>query len=311
DSGRHLTFQIPQLSTLPLGPSGLHWMIFGAFLLAMAIKAPLWPFHGWMPDVYGKAPAPITAMVAGVLSKAGIYGMMRLMVPLFGQEMHAIAGALLIWATIDLVYGGLIALRQNDVKMITAYASLSHMGMMALGVFTLTQAGLLGALFEMVAHGLMVAGLFIVLGILEQRTGTRNLSELGGINQSAPRLTAYTLFFVLAILGLPGLPGFVGEYLILQGLIVAHQWVIAGVAGISIVLASWYMIRLFQGGFQGPSPLRRQAVGDLSRLQVSAIVPLAAIVLLLGVWPAAVTQMSAPSLYAAMHFIPGKGGIGV
>ncbi len=302
-----LTFEISQLTHVPMSAAVAPW-IFAAFFLAFAIKAPLWPFHGWMPDAYSEAPAPVTSLLAGVMSKAGIYGILRIMLPIFMPQMEHYQLGLLIYAVIGLVYGAFMALRQKDMKMASSYASLSHMGMMALGVFSLTEAGILGATYLMIAHGLIIGGLFVVLGLTEERTKTREIRSMGGLNDDAPRLAAYFLFFALAALGLPGLPGFVGEYLIIQGLVL-HDVVFAVIAGIVLIVAAWYMVRLFQGVMQ--SVRKGPKIFDLSVGQVSYIAPLALLVILLGIWPAGITSHVAPTLYHAVHLALSKGGHGV
>ncbi len=304
-NGGGLTFEISQLSGMSMSAGVASWLFF-AFLVAFAIKAPLWPLHGWMPDAYGESPAPVTAIISGVLSKAGIYGILRVMIPIFMPQFREYQTLLLIVATAGLVYGALMALRQQDMKMVTAYGSLSHMAMMALGIFSLTSVGLLGTTFYMVAHGLMVGGLFLVLGMLENRTGTRTIQDMAGLNRSAPRLAAYFLFFVLGTLGLPGLPGFAGEYMIIQGLIASHV-VFAVIAGFILIVAAWYMLRVFQAVMQGPA--RTTAIKDLWSRQVAWLVPLAGLVILIGIWPAGITAHAVPSLYHAMHFALGKGGV--
>lgn len=302
-----MTFELNALHGTPLGGSA-PW-IFVAFFLAFAIKAPLWPFHGWMPEAYGEAPAPVTAIIAGVLSKAGVYGILRVMLPLFGAQFKDYQTGLLLLAAIGLVYGALIALRQRDMKLTVAYASMSHLGMIALGIFSLSQAGIVGATYLMVAHGVMVGGLFVVLGRLEERTGgERDLAVLAGLNRGMPRMAAYFLFFALATLGLPGLPGFAGEYMVIQGLI-PHEIGFAIVAGIVLIVAAWYMLRLFQGVMQGPSRHPVAAV-DLRFWEVFGLVPFAGLVLLLGIWPAGITAHTATSLYHAVHLLAGGGGIG-
>ncbi len=302
-----LTFEISQLTHVKLNPVVAPW-IFASFFVAFAIKAPLWPFHGWMPDAYREAPSPVTALLSGVMSKAGIYGFLRIMLPLFMPEFRHYQLGLLIFAVIGLAYGAFMALRQTDMKMISAYSSLSHMGMMALGIFSLTAAGILGATFLMVAHGLIVGGLFIILGIVEEKSKTREIQILGGLNEDAPRLGAYFLFFALAALGLPGLPGFVGEYLIIQGL-VAHNIVFALIAAVILVVAAWYMVRMFQGVMQAQH--RANPIGDINALQVGYIAPLALLIVFLGVYPAGITLHAVPSLYHAVHLAALKGGHGL
>jgi NADH-quinone oxidoreductase subunit M len=303
-NGGAFTFEIAALSGMAI-PAGIATWLFFAFLVAFWIKAPLWPLHGWMPDTYGESPAPVTALISGVLSKAGIYGILRVMMPIFLPQFRQFQLLLLILAAIGLLYGALAALRQTDMKMVTAYGSLSHMAMMALGIFSLTEAGILGTTYYMVAHGLMVGGLFIVLGLLESRTGTRTIQDMAGLNQSAPRLAAYFLFFVLGTLGLPGLPGFVGEYMIIQGLI-QSQVVFAVIAGFVLVVAAWYMLRVFQAVMQGPA--RSSAIRDLLARQVAWLVPLAGLVVFIGIWPAGITSHAVPSLYHVMHFASQGGG---
>ncbi len=300
-----LSFEISQLTNLPVSSFAAPWL-FGVFALAFAIKAPLWPFHGWMPDAYGEAPAPVTALLAGVLSKAGVFGFLRVMLPIFGAELHAYRTGLMIWVAVSLVYGALMALRQTDMKMVSAYASLSHLSMIALGIFSLTAAGILGATFLMVAHGLMVGSLFLILGVVEERLGGREFNGLMGLNRGAPRLATYFLFFALATLGLPGLPGFAGEYMIMQGLVV-HAVGFAVVAGVVLIVAAWYMVRLFQGIMQGRPD--HPAVADVNVGQVAWLVPLAILVAVIGVWPAGITGHAVPSLYHAVHFAIAQGGI--
>jgi NADH-quinone oxidoreductase subunit M len=192
------------------------------------------------------------------------------------------------------------------MKMVVSYASLSHLAMIALGIFSLTEAGILGATFLMVAHGLMVGTLFLVLGIVEERMARRDFNGILGLNRNAPRLATYLLFFVLAALGLPGLPGFAGEYMVIQGLLV-HELPFAIIAGAVLVLAAWYMIRLFQGIMQGRPEGPR--ISDVSARQVAWMVPTALLVVLLGVWPAALTAHAVPSLYHAVDLVASKGGI--
>ncbi len=304
-NGAGITFEISRLSGMAMGGAVGSWLFF-AFLVAFMIKAPIWPLHGWMPETYRESLSPVTAVISGVLSKAGIYGMLRVLVPIFMPQLREYQMLLLIVAIIGLLYGAFMALRQRDMKMVTAYGSLSHMAMMALGVFSLTAVGLLGTNFYMVAHGLMVGGLFLVQGLLERRTGTRSLDKMAGLNHSAPRLAAYFLFFVMGVLGLPGLPGFAGEYMIIQGLIGPHP-VFAFIAGFVIVVAAWYMLRVFLAVMQGPP--QGQGIKDLLAGQVSWLVPLAGLVILIGLWPAGITNHAVPSLYHVMHFALAKGGI--
>lgn len=299
-----LTFELSRLTHLGLSPVVGGWL-FLSFFVAFAIKAPMWPFHGWMPDSYQDAPAPVTALLSGLLSKAGLYGMLRILLPIFGPELIRFQAPLMLLSAVGLVYGAFMALRIRDMKLITAYSSLSHIGMMALGIFSLTRAGIMGATFQMVAHGVIVAGLFIVIGWIEDKTHTRDIKAMRGLNSEAPRLAVYFLLFSLAALGLPGLPGFAGEFMIIQGLIV-HQVLYAVLAAIILVVAAWYMLRLFQGVMQGPSGANR--ITDLQVKQVAWIVPLSAVVVVLGIWPAGITTPISHTLFHVIHLSLIKGG---
>jgi NADH-quinone oxidoreductase subunit M len=305
----HLTFQLSALAHTVLVPAVAPW-VFLAFLVSFVIKAPLWPLHGWMPPAYSDAPAPVTAVISGVLSKLGVFAMVRVLVPLFHLEMSQAEPWLMALAAVGLVYGAELALRQKDIKMVAAYGSLSHMAMMALGIFTLTQAGLVGATFYMVAHGVMLGGVFLLLGWYEDRVESRALSTLGGLTHAMPRLSAWFQIFALATLGLPGLAGFAGEFMIFQGLIQSNVTV-AALAGLVLVVAAWYMLRLFQGAMQGPRVAPERA-RDLSAPQVGLIGALGLMVLVLGIWPAGVTshlpRFVGPTAHTVSHVVRRKGG---
>jgi NADH-quinone oxidoreductase subunit M len=302
-----LTFQLASLAHTRFTGVAAPW-IFLSFLVAFMIKAPLWPLHGWMPSAYGESPAPITALISGVLSKLGVFAMLRVLVPLFFPEMHSWQPWLMALAAVGLVYGAVIALRARDIKMVASYSSLSHLAMITLGIFTLTAAGAVGATFYMVAHGLMAGGLFLLLGWLERVTGQRDLTALSGLNRRLPRLSAWFQLFALATLGLPGLAGFAGEYMIFQGLVRSNVTV-AAVAGVVLIVASWYMIRLFQGAMQS-TPRSGPTLSDLSWGQVGLIGVMGALVVLLGVWPASITGhvgSLVPTAYHALS-VGAKGG---
>lgn len=303
----HPAFGFRALEHTRLGGAAGAWTL-AAFTLAFAVKAPLWPLHGWMPDAYREAPPPVTALFAGLLSKAGLYGFLVVVLPFLGRALAPVAPWFLAGAAVSLVWGALTALRRTDAKLVATYASLSHMGMMALGLFSLTPAGMAGATLLMLAHGLAVGGVFLILGVLEQATGgERTLGRVGGLAVRAPAFGFWFLFFALAVLGLPGLAGFAGEYLVVQGL-VERAWPAAVVAVAVMVLAAWYMLRLFQGLMQGP---REQPPGvpaglGAGRGRLWALAAGGAVLLLLGVWPAGVTARAGPALVRAVRYqLPG------
>ena len=233
--------------------------LFGAFALAFLVKTPSFPFHAWMPTTYTNAPTPLVAMVAGVQSKAGLYGFLVFALPLFPNAAHVWAPVLLVLAVIGIVYGAFTALGQRDMKTLVAYSSLSHLGLVLLAFFAFDLTSVAASLVMIVSHGLISAALFLVLGFIEERSGTRDLDAFGGLAARAPRLQAIMLIAAMALLGLPGLSGFSGEFLILIG-----SWqtqpVISAISLIAIMLASAYTLRLFQAAMHGPN--RCRSIGE-------------------------------------------------
>ncbi len=272
--------------------------VFAGFALAFAIKTPVWPFHTWMPATYTDLPSPAVAVVGAVQSKAGLYGFLVIGLTLFPTYLHAASGLLVTLGLVGLFYGALIALVTDDAKLVVGYSSLSHLGLMLIAIVAGNQLALGGALVYIVAHGLFTAGLFIVLGAIEQREETRSLARLGGLAIANPRLGGAVAIMTLAALGLPGLAGFAGEILILTGLYQAGAVWPAILALVPVVLAAAYMLRIFQGIMHGPQhadlPVRR----DLSALELAALAPLVVALVLLGVNPGPLAG-SVPSSGAA------------
>jgi NADH-quinone oxidoreductase subunit M len=259
--------------------------LFAAFALAFLVKTPSFPFHAWMPPTYTNSPAPLVAMVAGVQSKAGLYGFLVFALPLFPNAAHVWAPVLLVLAVISIVYGAFTALGQRDMKTLVAYSSLSHLGLVLLAFFAFDLTSVAASLVMIVSHGLISAAVFLVLGFVEERTGTRDLDAFGGLAARAPRLQAIMLIAAMALLGLPGLSGFAGEFLILIG-----SWqtqpAITAVSLIAIVLASAYTLRLFQSMMHGPERVPgERSYGDLRPRELLLVAPLLAAVVFFGIWP--------------------------
>jgi NADH-quinone oxidoreductase subunit M len=266
----------------PLGHACAPW-IFAGFVLAFAIKTPLWPMHTWMPDTYADLPVPAAAVVSAVQSKAGLYGLIVIGMALFPTFMHQAASLMVVLGVISLLYGALIAFTQDDVKRIVAYSSLSHLGLIVLAIFSFNAIALAGAAVYIIAHGLFSAALFLVLGSVERREETRSLVRLGGLGVRNPRLAGAFIIAALAALGLPGLCGFAGELLILTGLYKAGFVWAAALALIAIVLSAGYMLRLFQGVMHGPGVQDAPARPDLTFGEGLALAPLVLAIVLLGV----------------------------
>lgn len=257
--------------------------LFLLFFLGFAVKVPLWPLHGWLPGLYGRLPAPVVAVVAGVMSKAGVYGFLKVCTLVLPAAMAAYATPLSILALFTLLYGAVCALGAPTLRGILAYSSLSHLGMIMLGVFSLNQTGTAGALLQMLNHGICTGGLFLVLGALEERQLPGQLDQLGGLGQFMPRLSALFLFLTLASLGLPGLCSFTGEVTILIG-VFRVQPARALWACVGIVLAAWYLLRMYQGSMNGP--VRRQiSTCDVQPGELAALLPLCVLCVWIGLFP--------------------------
>ena len=264
--------------------------IFAGFAVAFLIKTPVFPFHTWMPETYAALPAPVAAVVSAVQSKAGLFGFLMIAWSFLQPELHQAQTLLVALGSIGLVYGALAALAERDAKRIVAYSSLSHLGLILVAIASNSHLALQGAIVYMIAHGLFSAALFIVLGAVEQREETRDLTRLGGLGARNPKLAGALVLAALAALGLPGLAGFSGEILILTGLYQSGFVWPAIVALIAIVLASAYMLRLFQGIMNGPEvpdlPERR----DMTWIEALAIAPLVAGFVAFGLNPGPLAQ---------------------
>jgi NADH-quinone oxidoreductase subunit M len=274
------------------------WWIFAGFALAFLIKTPVFPLHTWMPETYAALPPPFAAVVSAVQSKAGLYGFLIIGLPLLAPQMAQARPLMIALGLASLLYGAFAALAANDVKRIVAYSSLSHLGLILVAVFSGSALAYAGALVYIVAHGLFSAALFLTLGAVEQREETRELARLGGLGTRNPRLAGALVLAALAALGLPGLAGFAGEILILTGIFKGGLVWPAIIALLPIVLASAYMLRLFQGIMNGPEvpdlPVRR----DLSWMEGIALAPLVAAFVWIGVNPSALTASAASSTLA-------------
>jgi len=279
-----LTFDLGRLYDMPLGWWPQLWL-FGAFALAFAVKAPIWPFHSWLPEAYVESPAPVTILLAGVLSKMAIYGLIRFCVPLFPEAVHFFQPWIWLLAIVSILYGSLIALVQRDMKRLVAYSSLAHVGLIVAGLMAVNMQGLQGALLQSVSHGLTVAALFILVEFLERRRGTRLIESLGGLWQSIPILGTLLLTVILASIGLPGLSGFPGEFAMLVG-VFQESAVAAAFASLGIVLGAWYMLDLFRKAFTGPlDRAENRTLPDLRRREALVLLPLIVLMFVIGILP--------------------------
>jgi NADH-quinone oxidoreductase subunit M len=274
------------------GPTSSSRWLFLGFMVAFAIKSPLVPFHGWLPDTYREAPPEVTAALSGVIAKAGLYGMLRIAIPLFPEPTSFYRTAILVLAAATLVYGSLLAFRAPDFRGVVAYSSLAQSGLIALGLFAGSGLGRDGAVLQMVAHGLVSVSLFLVAGIVERRTTTGEFRLLGGMARGRPMLATLLMALGVISLAVPGSANFAGEFLILAGVFQRAWWWAAIGAG-AIVLAAMYMLRLISAVLHEArgSTVADEAM-DVRPGELALVAPLVAGLLLLSAWPAAISGHS-------------------
>jgi NADH-quinone oxidoreductase subunit M len=280
---------------------GLQKWLFLGFFVAFAIKAPLVPFHTWLPDAGAEAPVGGAALLVGVLDKVGTFGFIRYCLPLFPDASRFYAPLILVLSVIGILYAALLAMGQKDLKRLVAYTSVAHFGFIGLGIFAFTTQGLSGATFYMVNHGLSTGALFLVVGMLIARGGSRMLADYGGVQKVAPILGGLFLVVGLSSLALPGMSTFVSEFLVLLGTFERHP-VYAIIGTVGIILAALYILLIIQRVVHGPP--RGVAAGgmrDLVGREVWAIAPLIALILFLGVYPKPVLDMINPAVARTMQ----------
>jgi NADH-quinone oxidoreductase subunit M len=248
----------------------------------------MFPFHTWLPDAHVEAPTAGSVMLAAILLKLGGYGFIRFAVPLFPDAAHTYGPAIIVLSVIAIIYGAIVALVQPDLKKLVAYSSVSHMGFVTLGIFVFEEQGLQGAILQMVNHGLITGALFLLVGVIYERTHDRSIAKMGGLSSKTPVYAAAFGFFAFASAGLPGLSGFVGEFLTLVGSF-AYSPVVAAVTTFVMIFAAGYMLWMFQRMFFGDlSEFFQHHIRDLVDLkpvEVMTLVPLAALVVVFGLFP--------------------------
>jgi len=291
------TTDIPVLSEFAFAPAVQTWLFLG-FFASFAVKVPMWPVHTWLPDAHVEAPTAGSMILAGVLLKMGGYGFIRFSLPMFPEASAYFAPLIFILSIIAVIYTSLVALAQTDMKKLIAYSSVAHMGFVTIGIFTLTEEGIAGAMFQMISHGLVSAALFFCVGVVYERLHTREISAYGGVADAMPRYAVYFMFMMLASVGLPGTSGFVGEMLVLVGAWQAASWV-AFFAATGLVLGAAYMLWLYRRVVFGPMEKPEiQALKRLDRREIAIFVPLTILVLWLGVYPASLLDIMNPVINA-------------
>jgi NADH-quinone oxidoreductase subunit M len=288
------TFDVRQLASTRLsGTAGI--LLFLGFTAAFAVKAPIFPFHTWSPDAYKESPAAGSVVLAGVMAKLGTYGIIRFDLELFPKAVVTLAPLLLTLGVVGIVYGGIVAAVQRDLKRLVAYSSLAHLGFIVVGAFALTGQALSGAVLQMVNHGIYTAALFLLIAMIYRRLGTFSTADLRGLQAKAPVLAGVFMVTMLASIGVPGLNGFVGEFLILSGTFLTHRWW-AVVATAGVVIAAIYLLWAYQQVFHGtPSP-KEASFTEMTWREGLYMAPLVAIIVFLGVFPGPVLSRITPSV---------------
>jgi NADH-quinone oxidoreductase subunit M len=286
------TFAVPELIVGREAFANVQNWLFLGFAIAFAIKVPLFPFHSWLPDAHTEAPTAGSIILAGILLKMGTYGFLRFNLPLFPQASYDFAPLIAVLAIIGIIYGAIVSFAQKDVKKLVAYSSVSHLGFVMLGIFSLNAAGLQGAILQGVNHGLSTGALFFLVGVLYEQRHTREMSAYGGIWRAMPVFSALSLIFVLSSMGLPGLNGFVGEFTILLGSMGAtdslgsHAWIYTAFATTGVILAAVYLLWMFQRVFMGPlENEENKRLRDANPRELVIMVALLVFVLWIGIAP--------------------------
>ena len=295
------TFDYVTLLGLEIDPS-VQKALFLGFFIAFAIKAPLVPFHTWLPDAAAQATPATAVLLVGVLDKVGTFGMFRFLLPLFPDASRYFAPLVIALALIGIIYGALLAIGQVDLKRLIAYTSVSHFGFIALGIFVFTMPGQSGSGLYMVNHGFSTAALFLIAGYLISRRGSSRIDDFGGVHKVAPVLAGTFLVAGLSSLALPGLSSFVSEFLVLQGAFMHSRWV-GFVATLGIILAALYILLMYKRTMTGPVADAVSGFTDLRTREVVAVAPILAIIIAMGVAPQPVLDVVNPAVERVMEQI--------
>jgi NADH-quinone oxidoreductase subunit M len=292
------TFLFSQLVHVSLSPTTQKWLFLG-FFVAFAIKAPVWPFHTWLPDAASSAQPGAAVVLVGVLDKVGTFGMIRYCLELFPTAAHYFTPLVIVLSVIGILYGAIVAIGQRDMKRLIAYTSVSHMGLITLGIFAMTSEGQAGGVLYMVNHGFATGALFLIAGFMIARRRSQMIADYGGVQKVAPVLAGLFLIAGLAGLSLPGLSTFVSEFLVLVGTFTRYE-VAAILATVGIILAAIYILWMYQRTMTGPVSDEVASMPDLKARELWAVGPLIALVIILGVYPRPVLNIINPAVHQTL-----------
>jgi NADH-quinone oxidoreductase subunit M len=303
------TFDLPTVARWVIAPGTPQTLMFLAFALAFAIKVPMFPFHTWLPDAHVEAPTAGSVILASVLLKMGTYGFLRFCLPLFPDASLAFGPLVFALAIIGIIYGAWVSTVQPDIKKLVAYSSVSHLGFVMLGLFTLTPQGMVGGILQMVSHGLSTGALFLLVGMIYERRHTRLISDFGGLWGVVPAFSAVFLVAVLSSLGLPGLNGFVGEFLILVGAFQVNR-TLAALATAGIIFAAVYLLWMYQRVIFGEvTRPENRTLPDLTPREWALMAPVLLFIVWIGVYPSAFTGKMEATVDALIAQVQSKAGV--
>jgi len=303
------TFDVRALASTHLSDTA-GVLLFLAFTAAFAVKAPIFPFHTWSPDAYRESPAAGTVILAGVMAKLGTYGIVRFDLELFPKAVVTLAPLLLTLGVIGIIYGGVVAAVQRDLKRLIAYSSLAHIGFIVVGAFALTGPALSGAILQMVNHGIYTTALFLLVAIIYRRSGSFSTKDLSGLQAKAPVLAGMFTVVMLASIGVPGLNGFVGEFLILSGTFLSHRWWAVAATG-GVVIAAVYLLWAYQQVFHGKPTPKEAGFKEVTWRETAYMAPLIGLIVLLGVFPGPVLSRITPSVDLLVNHVEEVGHVKV
>ena len=284
-----------------LSPAEQTW-IFWAMFIAFAIKMPVFPFHTWQPDTYVTAPTQGTMLLSGIMLKMGTYGLIRWLLPLVPNGVEHWGNTAMILSIIGILYASVIAIQQKDFKRLISYSSIAHAGLISAGIFSLTAQGLQGGIMQMLSHGINVVGLFFVCDVLFSRTKTNEISQLGGIRNSAPRFATGFMIVMLGSVALPITNGFVGEFLLINGIYQYDAW-FAAFAGLTVILGAVYMLRSYQKTMLGETNSLTSAFKDLSGNERIVFGVIMILIIVMGVYPKPLLDIAEPAVKNVMYLI--------
>lgn len=294
------SFALQSFMSAILLPGQQQWL-FWLFFIAFAIKMPVFPFHTWQPGTYDQAPTSVTMVLSGVMVKMGLFGVIRWLIPIFPSATESFANIVIILCIIGIIYASCIAMVQDNLKTLVAYSSIAHIGLMCASLFALNELSVQGAMIQLFSHGINIIGMWIVIDMIERQTGVKEISQLRGIAQKAPALTIFLVIIALANIALPLTNAFVGEFLMFSGLFKENAWY-AVAAGLSIILAAVYTLRMIQKVFYGEPNAVTANVQDISFIEKASLGVIVIFIFLLGVMPQHIIEFTREAVATLIAF---------